>query len=182
ANLQPRPNFQLATAEALPFPDGHFDGVISTYGIIFSSDPEKAVAEVARVLKPEGRLALSTWADQPEGYIARFFALVSQWAGAPPPEHSPFAWGREDWLRDVVGKHFDIGIRAQETTLYIPDVETIWNEYVNGFGPVAVTYAAQPDDKKTAFKTAFEDFHRPFETEMGLVIPRPALVVRGRRI
>ncbi|MEM8797204.1 MAG: class I SAM-dependent methyltransferase, partial [Pseudomonadota bacterium] len=47
ANLQPRPNFQLATAEALPFPDGHFDGVISTYGIIFSSDPEKAVAEVA---------------------------------------------------------------------------------------------------------------------------------------
>ncbi|WP_040441494.1 class I SAM-dependent methyltransferase [Roseibium aggregatum] len=181
AGLDPRPVFQQAAAEALPFGDESFDGVISTYGVIFSSEPSGAVAEMARVLRPAGRLALATWADEPDGYIARFFGLVGEWSDAPPPPASPFDWGRSSWLREVVGERFEIDIHEQVTTLYAPDVATVWKEYVNGFGPVMATYAALPHDRRDAFRAAFEDFHRSFTVGSGLAIPRLALVVRGVR-
>ncbi|MEQ9488707.1 MAG: class I SAM-dependent methyltransferase [Alphaproteobacteria bacterium] len=182
SGLDPRPEFRHAAAEALPFPDESFDGVISTYGVIFSTAPSKAVTEMARMLRPGGRLALATWADSPDGYIAGFFALIGQWSDAPPPPASPFDWGREDWLRKVMEEHFEIDIREQVTTLYAPDVTTVWEEYVNGFGPVAATHAALPPEQREAFRAAFEDFHRPYATGLGLAIPRRALVIRGARI
>ena len=182
SGFDPQPVFQQAAAEALPFADGSFDGVISTYGVIFSSAPKKAAAEMARVLRPGGRLALATWSDSPEGYIAGFFALVGQWSDAPRPPASPFDWGRETWLEEVLGAHFEFESREQVTTLYAPDVTTVWEEYVNGFGPVAATCATLPPDRREEFRTAFEEFHRPYETELGLVIPRLALVVRGVRL
>ena len=181
AGLDPRPRFLRAAAEALPFDDGSFDGVLSTYGVIFSGAPDRAIAEMARVLRPGGRLALATWADDPEGYIAAFFGLVGQWSDAPPPEASPFDWGRPAWLEEALGPHFEIACRAQVTTLYAPDVATVWNEYLNGFGPVAATHAALPEDRKDGFRSAFEELHRKYETGMGVVIPRSAMVVRGVR-
>ena len=181
AGTDPRPAFRNAAAEALPFKDESVDGVISTYGVIFSDDPSTAVSEMARVLRPGGRLALATWADSPDGYIARFFALIGEWSDAPPPAASPFDWGRPDWLRDVLGKRFDIDVSEQVTTLYAPDTATVWQEYVAGFGPVAATHAALPEDRRDAFREAFEELHQPFATDLGLVIPRHALVVRGRR-
>ncbi len=126
AGLDLRPVFQQAAAEALPFREESFDGVISTYGVIFSSKPSKAVAEMARVLRPGGRLALATWADEPDGYIARFFALIGEWSDAPPPAASPFDWGCSSWLTEIVGEHFEIDLREQVTTLYAPDVATAW--------------------------------------------------------
>lgn len=181
AGIDPCPAFRVAAAEALPFPDDSFDGLISTYGVIFSDAPSTAVAEMARVLRPGGRLALATWADSPDGYIAGFFDLLGRWSDAPPPAASPFDWGRTDWLRDALGPRFEIACRDQVTTLYAPDVATVWTEYVNGFGPVAATFAALPNDRRDAFRAAFEDFHRPFATDMGLAIPRRALLVRGVR-
>lgn len=175
----PRPDFRLAPAEALPFEDESFDGVISTYGVIFSSEPTTAIDEMARVLRPGGRLALATWADRPDGYVAQLFALIAQWSEAPPPSASPFDWGREDWLGSAFADRFEIDAREQVTTLYAPDVETIWQEYVGGFGPVAATHAALSEDRRDAFRTAFQNFHRPFESGLGLIIPRIALVVRG---
>lgn len=181
AGQKPRPTYRLAAAEALPFADESFNGVISTYGVIFSGEPSRAVAEMARVLRPGGRLALATWADNPEGYIARFFGLIEQWSDAPPPPASPLNWGRPDWLRRTLSGPFEVKFREQVTTLYAPDVATIWTEYVNGFGPVAVTYGALPPERREEFKAAFEDMHRPFLTDVGVVIPRDALVVRGQR-
>ena len=107
--------------------------------------------------------------------------MLGEWSDAPPPPASPFDWGRPDWLQQAFGGTFRIEARAQETTLYAPDVETVWHEYVTGFGPVAATHAALPDARKPAFRAAFEAFHRAYETELGLAIPRPALVIRGVR-
>jgi len=155
--------------------------VLSTYGVIFSNDPPKAIDEMARVLRPDGRLALATWADRPDGYIAQFFALIAQWSDVPPPSSSPFDWGRLDWLANAFEKRFEIDVREQATTLYAPDAETVWREYVSGFGPVAATHAALSEDRRDAFRNAFQNFHHAFETGMGLAIPRTALVVRGIR-
>ena len=180
--VDPRPDFVQASAEDVPFDDESFDGVISTYGVIFANEPSRAVDEMARVLRPGGRLALATWADRPDGYIANFFALIAQWSDAPPPPSSPFDWGRPSWLRDVMGGRFEIDVSEQITTLYAPDAATVWNEYVGGFGPVAATHAALPQERRADFRAAFEEFHRPHLSEMGLTIPRHALLVRGVRI
>ena len=182
ARCEPRPDFQRADACALPFADGSFDGVVSTFGVIFSSAPTRAAAEMARVLRPGGRLALATWADDPEGYIAGFFALLGAWSDAPPPPASPFAWGNPDWLNETLGAYFEIEVREQVTTLYAPDVQTVWKEYVSGFGPVSATHAALPPDRREAFRTEFEEFHRPYVSRLGLSIPRLAMVVRGVRL
>ena len=182
ARQGPRPLFKLAAAEDLPFADESFDGVISTYGVIFSGEPSSAIAEMARVLRPGGRLAMATWAAEPNGYIARFFGLIGQWSDAPPPPSSPFNWGRRDWLEKSLSDRFDLGLREQTTTLYAPDIATIWSEYVNGFGPVAATYEALSSSRREAFKAAFEELHLPYLTDVGVVIQRDALVVRGVRI
>ena len=179
--IEPLPEFIRASAEALPFEDASFDGVISTYGVIFAENPSAAIGEMARVLRPGGRLALATWADEPEGYIARFFALIARWSDAPPPPASPFDWGRPDWLARAMAGRFEIGCREQTTLLYAPDTATVWEEYVNGFGPVATTHAALPESRRAGFRADFEGLHQPYETSIGLVIPRSALLVRGIR-
>jgi len=181
AGLEPRPAFVAAPAEALPFTDASFDGVISTYGVIFATDPMAAVAEMARVLRPGGRMALATWADEPGGYIARLFALIGRWSDAPPPAASPFDWGRPDWLDAALADRFEIAFRPQITWLYAPDAETVWTEYRAGFGPVAATDAALPPSTRADFREDFLALHRDYATGLGLAIPRQALLVRGLR-
>lgn len=181
-HLEPRPEFVRAAAEALPFDDGTFDCVISTYGVIFSERPAAAIAEMARVLRPGGRLALATWADDPDGYIARFFALLSRWSDAPPPPASPFDWGQPEWLDQAMAGRFEIAMHEQTTVLYAPGVSVVWDEYVNGFGPVAAVHDALPPQRRSAFRAEFEAMHRPYETGLGLRIPRSAMLVSGARI
>jgi len=104
------------------------------------------------------------------------------WSDAPPPAASTFDCGRPDWLQVTLGGLFEIEVREQVTTLYAPNVATVWAEYVTGFGPVAATHAALPPDRRETFRAAVEDFHRTYETASGLTIPRRALVVRSVRI
>jgi len=179
AGTEPMPEFLRAPAESLPFEDDRFNGVMSTYGVIFTPEPAAAIDEMARVVKPGGRIALATWLDAPEGYIAEFFGLIGRWSDAPPPSPSPFDWGRPDWIESAFDGRFDVACREQETLLYAPDVETVWTEYLEGFGPVAATHAALPEENRSEFRDAFLAFHRPYETHLGVVIPRRALLVRG---
>jgi hypothetical protein len=58
----------------------------------------------------------------------------------------------------------------------------VWDEYVNGFGPVAATYAALPQERRAGFRDEFEALHRRYETTLGIGIPRPALLLRGIRL
>ena len=76
AHVRPPIAFQLADAESLPFPDGHFDGVISTFGVMFARNHERAAAELARVCRKGGRLVLATWA--PEGFAPKVLGRPRQ--------------------------------------------------------------------------------------------------------
>ena len=72
-HIEPSIAFQLADVERLPFSDGHFDGVISTFGVMFAPDQHRAAAELGRVCRKGGRLALATW--MPGGAVEKFFAV-----------------------------------------------------------------------------------------------------------
>jgi len=76
AHTWPPIEFRLGDAEKLPFDDGAFDGVISTFGVMFAANQAEAAAELARVCRSGGRLVLATWA--PDGAVAKFFGVIAQ--------------------------------------------------------------------------------------------------------
>src|SRR4051795_8589603 len=86
--------FRLGDAEALPFADGEFDAVLSTFGSMFAPDHHRTAAEIVRVTRSGGRIALVSWT--PTGFIGTMFRTVA--AHVPPPAGvtSPLLWGTED--------------------------------------------------------------------------------------
>jgi SAM-dependent methyltransferase len=93
--------FRLADAEALPFDDGQFDVVLSTFGVMFAPDQARAASELLRVTRGGGRIGLANWT--PEGFIGRLFKLIG--AHVPPPAglKSPALWGTEGHLKELFG-------------------------------------------------------------------------------
>jgi SAM-dependent methyltransferase len=89
-------------AEQLPFGDGDFDAVLSVFGSMFAPDHRRAAEEIARVMKPGGRMAVGSWT--PEGATGRFFVTVGKHM-PPPPEgfQPPLLWGSEDHVREIFG-------------------------------------------------------------------------------
>ncbi len=100
-HIRPPIEFRLGDAEQLPFGEGIFDGVISTFGVMFAVDQAAAAAELRRVCRSGGRLVLATWA--PEGAVAEFFGVNAQHSDAPPPPSSPLAWGDPAHVERLLG-------------------------------------------------------------------------------
>jgi SAM-dependent methyltransferase len=85
--------FQEADVEELPFPDGSFDVVLSTFGAMFAPDQRRTATEMLRVLRPGGRIGLANWT--PEGFIGRLFKLIGRHVPPPAGVASPALWGVE---------------------------------------------------------------------------------------
>jgi SAM-dependent methyltransferase len=85
----------------LPFADGAFDAVLSTFGVMFAPDQARAARELVRVCRHGGRIGLASWT--PDGFIGRVFKAVG--AHVPPPKglRSPLEWGTEPRLAELFG-------------------------------------------------------------------------------
>jgi ubiquinone/menaquinone biosynthesis C-methylase UbiE len=86
-------------AEGIGFPDASFDAVLSVFGSMFAPDHGKAAAEIARVTRPGGRIALASWT--PDGFLGAFFRTVAEFAPPPAGVASPMLWGTSDHLHDL---------------------------------------------------------------------------------
>ncbi len=91
--------FQVADAEALPFPDASFDVVLSTFGVMFAPDHERAAAEMMRVCRPAGRIGLANWT--PAGFVGQLLRLVARHVPPPPGVESPLLWGTDAHVRQL---------------------------------------------------------------------------------
>ena len=91
--------FVEGDAEALPFPDASFDVVSSVFGSMFAPDQEKTAAELARVVKPGGRIGIV--AHTPDGFIGNLFKVIAKHAPPPAGLRSPIQWGTEARLREL---------------------------------------------------------------------------------
>ena len=93
-----------APASELPFDDASFDVVLSIFGAIFDPDHERTAAELARVIRPGGTVAMTAWL--PEGPMAEVGARLATGAPAPPPGAGrPPAWSSEEYLQERLGAH-----------------------------------------------------------------------------
>jgi len=93
--------FQVADAERLPFPDATFDVALSTFGVMFTPNQERAASELVRVVKPGGRIGLATWT--PEGFLGKLFKVVGAFVPPPASVRSPLEWGTETRLVQLFG-------------------------------------------------------------------------------
>jgi SAM-dependent methyltransferase len=84
-------------AEALPVPDESFDVAVSVFGCMFAPRHRVAAAELARVLRPGGRLCVTAWT--PQGSMGEFFRTIGAYLPRPPPAEPPLCWGAEDHVR-----------------------------------------------------------------------------------
>ena len=83
-------------AEALPFPDGAFDVVLSTFGVMFAPDQERAARELVRVCRHGGRIGLASWT--PDGFVGQVFRVLGGHVPPPPGLRGPSQWGTEERL------------------------------------------------------------------------------------
>src|SRR3954463_12555691 len=93
--------FVEGDAEDLPFPDASFDAVLSIYGVMFAPDHKRAAAELARVCRPGGRIALASWT--PDGFIGETFRIFSRYLPPAPGLQPPVRWGDQGYIDSLFG-------------------------------------------------------------------------------
>ncbi len=94
--------FQTADAEALPFKDASFDAVVSTFGVMFTPDQDKAAAELLRVCKKGGKIGLANWT--PDSFIGQVFKTIGSHIPPAAGVKSPALWGTQERLDAFFGK------------------------------------------------------------------------------
>lgn len=173
-----------ADAEELPFEDASFDAAISTFGIMFAPRQSAAATELARVVRPGGRIGLCSW--RPEGFVAEMFGTVARFTGAPPPpEGPPVRWGTEDGAHALLDDAFEI--TCERRTLhqrYEGSVDEMTDYFMDRFGPMVMARRAlEPQGRWEEFLAAYRQVtHRWDEGDGGeAAIPAEYLLVTGTR-
>lgn len=174
-------DFHVGDAESLPFENKTFDGVISTFGVMFVSKPEAAALELARVCKPGGRIALATWPA--DGTIAGLFKVMKAYMPTPatPAPPSPFEWGSRERVQQLLGQSFDLRFETGTTVLREPSGEAVWNIFVAGYGPTKALAQGLDAQRLEGLKKDFIAYHEGFKSELGVAMPRDYLVTFGIR-
>jgi SAM-dependent methyltransferase len=173
--------YQVADAERLPFADGEFDAVVSTFGIMFAGQPEAAATELARVVRPGGRIALTTWA--PEGSVFGMFQVMKAYMPPPPTPAppSPFAWGRTTRIEELLGSAFDLKFEAATSFYREPSATAAWDTFVTGYGPTRTLAESLDVADREELREDFIAFHGRFTNALGICVPRDYWVAIGVR-
>ena len=143
--------FKVADAEELPFGDGTFDVVLSTFGAMFTPDHARPAREMLRVARSGGRIALANWT--PEGFIGQLFKVVGAYLPPPAGLKSPALWGTEPHIVELFGaqaatietvrRNFNFRYRSAEHWLQV------FRDY---YGPVHKAFAALDASKQKALE------------------------------
>ena len=173
-------DFRIGDAEALPFPDNHFDAVISTFGVMFARDPEAVAAELARVVRPGGRISLANWAAG--GSVNEMFKLIRSHKPAEEnPAPSPFEWGKTTRVLELLGDHFEVEFEVGTSFFRTESAEKAWATFSTGFGPVVTLLEVLSEEKAAALEAEFIAFHEKARTTTGIVMQRPYVIAKARR-
>nr|SBO97283.1 Methyltransferase type 11 [Nonomuraea gerenzanensis] len=133
-------DFRHGDAEALPVPDHAYDLVTSTFGVMFARDQERAAAELVRVTRPGGRIALACWT--PSGYMGRMLALNTAYVPPAPGARPESRWGTAEGLRELFGPGAEIESATRELWWRFPSPDEHVRAWCATYGPTVVTLGA----------------------------------------
>lgn len=132
--------FREADAEALPFPDGSFDVVVSIFGVMFAPDQDRAATEMIRVCKPGGKIGLANWT--PDGFIGQLFKTIGKHV-PPPGAKSPALWGTRARIAELFEPQATSVDSTQRSFVFRYRTPAHWLEvFKTYYGPVLKTFAA----------------------------------------
>lgn len=143
--------FREADAEALPFEHEGFDAVMSTFGVMFTPDQERAAAEMVRVCRLGGKIGLANWT--PEGFIGQLFKTIGKYVSPAPGVKSPALWGTRARITELFEPHATSVKSAQRTFVFRYRSPQHWLEiFKTYYGPVLKTFAALEPAARTALE------------------------------
>jgi ubiquinone/menaquinone biosynthesis C-methylase UbiE len=131
--------FREADAEALPFGDAAFDAVISTFGVMFTPNQDRAASELLRVCKSGGKIGLANWT--PEGFIGQVFKTLGKYL-PPTGAKSPALWGTKARLDEMFASAGDIQITRRDFAFRYRSAEHFVDIFKTYYGPVLKAFAA----------------------------------------
>lgn len=152
--------------QELPYADGAFDAVASVFGAIFAADHGRAAAELARVCRPRGRLALTAWPKDE-------WSEVSVRAGRTFPEDADAReWAREEYVRALLGDAFDLELETGEWRIEADSGEALWELASTSMPPLRTWLAEQSVDVRARAEHVYLEYFAPgvLEREYVLVL------------
>jgi SAM-dependent methyltransferase len=171
-------------AEALPFPAGSFDAVLSVVGSMFAPDHEQTAAEIARVCRPGGRIGLASWA--PDGFIGELFKTVGRHVPPPAGIAPPPLWGTQDHLEELFDGHVRWSAHERRTfTFRFRTPGAFADFFAVNYGPTLRALAALGEDE-AALRGDLEQlaasWNRLDASDGAIAIPSTYLESVGERV
>ncbi|HEY0367107.1 MAG TPA: class I SAM-dependent methyltransferase [Pyrinomonadaceae bacterium] len=148
--------FDEGDAEALSYADASFDAVVTMFGAMFAPRPDLVAAELKRVCRPGGFIAMANWT--PSGFIGQMFMTTA--AHFPPPAGmaSPVLWGVEETVRERFGEGISkLDTRLQKITWVFPfSPAEVVEHFRLYYGPTQKAFGALDDEKQSALRKDLE--------------------------
>jgi SAM-dependent methyltransferase len=173
-------DFREADAEALPFEDGSFNVVLSTFGAMFAS-PALAAGEMLRVCRPGGKIGMANWA--PTGFFGQFFKLSESYAPLPAGSEPPFDWGVPEITRARFGKAVsDVRFIRRQVIMRHFTPESWVEFFKTHFGPTLLAHEAA-GERAPEFTAAMVELARRYNQsgDETLFVPADYLEVIATR-
>lgn len=169
-------NFQVADAESLPFGDASFDVVLSTFGVMFTPNQEKAASEMVRVVKMGGRIGLANWT--PEGFIGQLFRTIGKHVPPPAGIKSPALWGTEPRLAELFPGQ-KLQTSKQMFNFRYKSISHWLDIFKSYYGPTNRAFAALDASKGAALEADIKDLLTQMNRDPkgSLVIPSEYLEI-----
>jgi ubiquinone/menaquinone biosynthesis C-methylase UbiE len=164
--------FEVADAEALPYADATFDVILSTFGVMFAPDHQRAAAELMRVCKPGGRVGLANWT--PTGFLGDLFRLIPRYVPPTPGVQSPVLWGTDAHVRDLFPEAAAIEHTTRMFAFRYRSPEHWVEVFRTFYGPTHMAFLALDADGQAALEAGLIALLRDADRGDG-----PGLVVDG---
>ena len=172
-------SYQVADAEQLPFETATFDGVVSTFGVMFAPNQLKAASEMLRVCRPGGRIGMANWT--PEGFIGSLFKSLGKHVAPPAGLSSPALWGSKPWIQDVfASKARTLTINDRTFVFRYPSPEHFVKFFRTYYGPVHKAFLALDAARTGRAGSRSRRAHRAFQHGNRWHYARPRRLRRGR--
>jgi SAM-dependent methyltransferase len=137
--------FTEGDAEALPFDGSTFDAVISVVGAMFAPDQERTAAELIRVCRSGGTIAMANWT--PDGFIGQWFRTLGRRVPPPPGIRAPVEWGSEPRLRELFGDAVtELRVTPRDFVFRYASPEAFVDYSRANYGPTLKAFQALDDD------------------------------------